>query len=295
MADFLATQGHIKLRIEDTISHAKEFIYFVTCELSVLPQSVFQKLWHASSKGVKVFIIFGENKVPDADLAVFQTFKNLSIYTNPSIRFNTTFNEHEAVTHSLCITSNAEPGDIHSGIHFKKKYASVMYEHLLEEVKKVRNNGTKMTLHQGQLHDYLKIQTDLIKAEEERKPIPQTPEAVIYGSKKLTAKERQKLIVDTFGSQCPDCSIKVEDAERIRIQGKGLVVFTNKEKSEVIFVRYDSFNARKDEFKEHILRKHPGLKIWCTYNRITLHVDKAEEVVSVFISIKDALQFFGLA
>jgi hypothetical protein len=172
MADFLATQGHIKMRVEDTITHAKEFIYFVTSDFSTLPQILFQKLWHASSKGVKVFIIFPENKVADNHLSVFQTFKHVSLYTNPAICYNTTFSENEAVMHSLCLTAQEESSQIHSGIHFKKKYASVMYDHLVEETKRIRNDGTKMVLHQGKLTEYLAVHEELVKAEEERKPVP---------------------------------------------------------------------------------------------------------------------------
>lgn len=302
MADFLATRLHINMRIEDTISQAKEYIYLLTSDFAHLPQPMFQKLWEASSRGVKVFIIYANTTLPDDQLPSLQKFRNLSLYCNPALRYNTTFNEHEAVMHSVSTTAHTAPEEIHSGIHFKKKYASEMHDKLLSETKEIRNNGVKMTVNAGQLVDYLKLQETFIKAEEERKastPVttenPTPTSTPVYGNKKLTVKEKQKLILDTFAEQCPDCQVKVEDAERIRIQGKGIVVFTNKEKIEIIFVRYDTFNAKKEEFKEHILRQHPALPIWCTYNRITLHADKADEIVTLFGSFKNALLLFGLA
>lgn len=306
MADFLATRLHINMRIEDTISQAKEYIYLLTSDFAHLPQPMFQKLWEASSRGVKVFIIYANTSLPDDQLPALQKFRNLSLYCNPGLRYNTTFNEHEAVMHSVSTTSHTAENEIHSGIHFKKKYASEMHEKLLSETKEIRNNGTKMTVNAGQLVDYLKLQETFIKAQEANKektvessartdsPATDT-HTPVYGNKKLTVKEKQKLILDTFAGQCPDCQVKVEDAERIRIQGKGIVVFTNKEKIEIIFVRYDIFNAKKEEFKEHVLRLHPGLPIWCTYNRITLHADKADEIVTLFKSIRESLALFGLA
>jgi hypothetical protein len=303
MADFLTTQGHIKMRIEDTISHAKEYIYFLTSDFAHLPHGIFQKLWEASSKGVKVFIIYPENKIADTDLPVLQKFKHLSLYCNPSLRYNATFSEKEVIIHSLCLTSSSETSDIHSGVHYKQKYASEMYEKILEETKSIRNNGTKMIFHQGRLEEYMKVQEVFIKAEEEKKIVAaqsSTTSAAIpmelpnYGSKKLTPKEKQKVIHDMFAVHCPDCVVKLEDSERIRLQGKGVVVFTNKEKIEIIFVRYDTFNACKEGFKTQILQKHPGLPIWCTYNRITLHVDKADEIINLFSSMRDSLVSFNL-
>jgi hypothetical protein len=297
MADFLATRLHINMRIEDTISHAKEYIYLLTSDFAHLPQPLFQKLWEASSRGVKVFIIYANTSLTEDQLPTLQKFRNLSLYSNPGLRYNTTFNEHEAVIHSISTTSHIAEDEIHSGVHFKKKYASEMHEKLLGETKEIRNNGTKMTVNGGQLVDYLKLQETFVKAEEEKKinlPPPTSTDAPVYGSKKLTVKEKQKLILDTFAEQCPDCQVKIEDAERVRVQGKGIVVFTNKEKIEIIFVRYDTFNAKKEEFKEHVLRLHPGLPIWCTYNRITLHADKADEIITLFASIKNGLALFGL-
>lgn len=303
MADFLATQAHINMRTEDTISQAKEYIYLLTSDFSTLPHGLFQKLWEASSKGVKVFIIYPENKVHDADLATLARFKNLSLYCNPSLRYNATFSEKEVILHSISLTSSSSSGEIHSGIHFKKKYASEMHDKIVDEAKEIRNSSTKMVVHGGRLVDYLQIQETLIKAEQEKKatqaatniqPSATPTDAVIYGNKKLTAKEKQKLIIDTFRDRCPDCQLKIEDSERMRIQGKSIVVFTNKEKIEVIFVRYDVFNACKEAFKDHILQIHPGLPIWCTYNRITLHAAKADEIVSLFDSFKEALTLFLL-
>jgi phosphatidylserine/phosphatidylglycerophosphate/cardiolipin synthase-like enzyme len=294
MAHFLTTQGHIILRIEDTISQAKEYIYFLTSEFSILPSGLFQKLWEASSRGVKVFIIYPESKISDNDLLTLQKFKHLSLYCSPSLRYNATFSEKEVIMHSLCVTSSEDALAIHSGVHYKRKYASEMYEQILSETKEIRNNATKMVFHQGRLEEYLKVQEVFIKTEEEKKTAAVPGELPNYGSKKLTAKEKQKLILDTFAVHCPECVVKVEDSERIRVHGKGVVVFTNKEKIEVIFVRYDNFNARKEDFKAHILKKHPELPIWCTYNRITLNVDKADEIINLFTSIRDSLLLFSL-
>jgi hypothetical protein len=294
MAHFLTTQGHIKLRIEDTISQAKEYIYFLTSEFLILPSSLFHKLWEASSRGVKVFIIYPENRISDHDLLTLQKFKHLSLYCSAALRYNATFSEKEVIVHSLCLTSPEDESAIHSAVHYKRKYASEMYEEILNETKEIRNKGTKMIFHQGRLEENLKVQEVFIKQEEEKKPLPSPGELPNYGSKKLTAKEKQKLILDTFAVHCPDCAVKVEDSERIRIQGKGVVVFTNNEKIEVIFVRYDNFNSRKEDFKAHILKKHPELPIWCTYNRITLNIDKADEIINLFASIRDALLQFSL-
>lgn len=292
MAEFLESRAHINIRIEDTVSQAKEFVYLISPNLSQIPQPVFTKLWKALSQGVKVFLIYRHSSlVEQAEISKLEQLRNISIYHHEHLHVNANFNEKEAVVTSLNISGEIEESNIEFGIYFRKNYAADMYEKLLSESKRIQRQAVKMVLHNGKLIERSIVEIrPPIAATDTQQQAASSPDF----SKKLTVKEKQYLILDIFSKECKDCVIKVEDHERIRVQGKGIVIFTNKEKVEVIFVRYDTYNLNKDAVKEYIITRHPDLQLWLTYNRITISVDRREEVISVFSTIKDALTSLNL-
>lgn len=290
MAEFLPSRKHIFLRMEDTISQAKELVYLISPDLRQIPQTVFNKLWDAHRRGVKIFVLYRRCELAGEDEVVkLEQLKGVSIYRHEHVHVNTVFSEKEAVVTSLDLTGPVEESNVEFGIYFRKSYAAEMHEKLLAESKAIRLQGVKMAMHQGTLVELAKIEIPL-PVEADKVP----PSSMAAAAKKLTPREKQNLILELFSKECQGCVVKVEDHERMRLQGKGIVVFTNKERVELIFVRYEHYNSKKEEVKAYILSQHPGLKVWVTYNRITVNAERSDDIVGLFTTVKNAVTSLSL-
>jgi hypothetical protein len=296
MAEFLKSID-IEDRVEKLITDASEFVYLITPYLYHIPPLILKAITEADSKGVKTTIIYKKGLVMSGkQVEKLNELGSVTILSHEHLHAKAYFSEREAVITSYNLLSN-EGGTvtIDFGVCMSKEEQPVVYEQLVRDSKDVESKSKNMKLVESKLVDEESLKPKAEKKLREVKVSVKVPPIVPgVGGKSLTPKEKQALIVEIFKNECPDCQLKIEDGERMRIQGKSIVIFTPKEKVEVIFVRYAIFQSKVEMVKEFFAERHPTHGIWCNYNRITLHADKADEVKMLFPSVKEAITSLAL-
>jgi hypothetical protein len=294
MPEFLTSKS-ISDRVEQMIVEAQEFIYLVSPYLYNISKEIFDGLKSAEERGVRVVLVYKKGLgAQGKEIEKLYNLSNLTIFCSERLHARAYFNEKEGIVTSFNLLSGEGTYNIDYGIHLTKSANSDMYGNILSETQLVVNQSRQMRIEQSKL-----VEVPVVRQKPEPKPVEKRETAEVMPgldpTKKLTTKEKQNLLLELFSKECKDCLIKVEDAERLRIHGAGIVLFTNKERVEIIFVRYASFTPLKDEIKEYILAVHPEIKIWVTYNRITINADRADEVISLFSTVKEAITAYNLA
>jgi hypothetical protein len=285
----LLTNASISYRIEQLISDAKEFVYLVSPYLYYVPQQILNELSAAHARGVRIVLIYKKGLVVQGkQIERFQSLPNIEIFCSERLHAKAYLNEREAIVSSFNLMSGEASGSIDFAVQIFRADHPDIFDRIRAESEGIRDLSLRMRIDQSKL-----VEVPVERAKPEKKA-PKPLAAVSIESKKLTSREKQNLILELFAKECQDCSVKVEDHERLRVQGSGVVIFTSKERVEVIFVRYAAFNLQKDNVKEYILSEHPGLQVWTSYNRMTFNVDKSHEVVGLFSTVKEALVFFKL-
>ena len=296
MAEFLKSMD-IEDRVEKIIANSREFVYLITPYLYHVSPMILREIAEADKRGVKITIIYKKGLVMSVkEVEKLNEIASVTIMSHEHLHAKAYFSESEAVITSYNLLSN-EGGTvtIDFGLCFQKAEQPEAYEQLLKESRVVESKSKNMKLMESKLVDEDSLKPPPEKKYREVKTSVKAPPIVPgVGGKSLTPKEKQALVVEIFNEQCPDCQVKVEDGERMRVQGKSIVIFTPKERVEVIFVRYATFQSKLDQVKEFFQDKHPGHGIWCTYNKITLSADKPEEVRMLFPSVREAITSLGL-
>jgi hypothetical protein len=290
MAEFLSNSTHIKTKIEDLVAQSAETIHLLTPTFSHLPEVFATKLWEAMRRGVKVFIIYREIRESAEKHLVRLQHSRLIILQNSDLNTSAYFNEKEAV-----ITSHrffaAQESSIEFGIYFRKTYAKQMHTELVAQFRTMLANSMKMIIENEKLVSQEEIFERNSKIIEAR-PKDEEPPPIL--TKLLTVKEKQGVILKVFARECPDCTLKVEDAERIRLYGKGIVLALSNERVDLIFVHYSALQAKMEEVKSFILSKHPELKVWVQYNRINLKLEYEKDITEVFFTMREVVNTFSL-
>jgi|GEM_PF-4547946 len=286
----LLTNDSISDKIEQMIAEAKEYIYLISPYLYHIPKTALNHLINANNRGVRVVLIFKKGLVVQGkEIEKLQILNNLNCFCSDRLHGKLYFNENEGVVSSFNLFSGEPLSSIEFGVHFTRASHPGMFAKVLTDSESILHQSLLMRIEDARL-----VEVPVVRMKPEKKPPKAPVESSLADSKKLTPKEKQNLILELFSTECKECVIKVEDHERLRVQGAGIVVFTNKERVEIIFVRYAAFNPLKDEVKEYIESQHPGLQIWVTYNRMTINVETSHEVISLFSTIKEALTTFQL-
>jgi hypothetical protein len=296
MAEFLKSID-IEDRVEKIIANSKEFVYLITPYLYHVSPLILKVLAEADGRGVKSTIIYKKGLVMSVKpVEKLNELSGLTILSHEHLHAKAYFSESEAVVTSYNLLSN-EGGSvtIDFGVYFSRAEQPDVYDQLLKDSRVVEGNSKNMKLVESKLVD-----EDTLKPKPEKKyrevkvSVKAPPIVPGVGGKSLTAKEKQALILQIFREECKDCELKIEDGDRMRVQGKSIVIFTPKEKVEIIFVRYATFQSKVEAVKQFFAEKHPGHGIWCSYNKITLSADKPEEVRMLFPSVKDAITSLAL-
>ena len=286
----LITDARISGKIEDLISGSGEFVCLICPYLYHLPALMIKDLKKADERGVRVVLIYKKGLVVQGkEIEKLETIKNVEIYCSERLHAKAYFNEQEGIVTSFNLLSGEASGTIEFGVHFSRAADPSVYDQLLSVTEVLKKDSMKMRADAAKL---VEIPSPKIIPERRRVTLP---EGIVVESKKLNPREKQTLILDLLTREAGDCLVKVENQERLRIQGPGIVIFTNKDRIEIIFVRYGTFNSCKEQLKEFLQVQHPGLQVWVTYNRITFTIDKSDEVISLFYTMKDGLSAFGLA
>jgi hypothetical protein len=295
MAEFLKSID-IEDRIEKLISDASEFVYLISPYLYHIPPMILKRIKEADARGVKIVLIYKKGlTMAGKEVDKLNDISSLTIYSHEHLHAKAYFSEREAVITSYNLFSG-EGGSItvDFGMCFPKEEQPDVYEQLVKDSQLLESKSKNMKLTDSKLVDEASLKPKPEKKYREVKVSVKTPASTPVNEKILTVKEKQKFIHDTFAALCPECQVKIEDGERMRVQGKGIVVFTSKERVEVIFVRYGIYQSRMEEVKQFIQSRHPDHGIWFNYNRITMSVDKASEISLLFPIIKEAITSLAL-
>ena len=287
MAQFLSTAQRISSKIEDIIINAKEFVYLISPQFSQIQEPLLTRMWEALGRGVKVTVVYREATWHDDHGILLLQKRKISLYCNASLNTSAYLNETEGVVSSFKLFAPTEQHGIEFGVYFRKLYSKDMYDELLKESRTMHTDGIKMVVENAGLVSY----EDVIA----RMPKPEVPdEAIILATKKLSVKEKQKVILKIFARECKECTMKIEGEDRLRIVGKGIVLALSNERVDVIFVHYTTFQARIEEVKKYILSSHPNLKAWFQYNRINMNLESEGEIANVFPTLRQAMTSFEL-
>jgi hypothetical protein len=290
MADFLPSSDRIIARVEDVVDQAKEVVHLLSPAINQLPETFSTKMWEALRRGVKIFVIYREiNEEGEKHLVRLQ-HSRLIILRKSDLNTSVYFNEKEAVVTSLQFFGLREK-TIEFGTYIRKTYASAMYGEIMSEFRTMLAHSMKMV-----------IQDQKLVTEEEvyerKKQIfesqPKIEEPAPISTKILTVKEKQGVLLKIFARECPDCTVKVEDADRIRLYGKGIVLNLSGDRVDLIFVHYSALQARMEEVKAHISSKHPEVKVWVLYNRINLKLEYEKDITAMFFTMRDVVGVFNL-
>jgi hypothetical protein len=290
MADFLSTSDRIIARIEDIVDQSKEVVHLLTPTIAQLPETFSTKMWEALRRGVKIFIIYREISEEGAKHLVRLQHSRLIILRKDDLNTSAYFNEKEAVLTSLQFFGPREKS-IEFGTYIRKTYASAMYGELLAEFRAMLAQAMKMVIEDQKLvteEEVYERKKQILESQ------PRNEEPSPVSTKILTIKEKQGVILKIFARECPDCTVKIEDAERIRLYGKGIVLTLSNERVDLIFVHYSALQSQMDEVKAVIQSKHPQLKVWVLYNRINLKLEYEKDITELFFTMREVVNAFSL-
>jgi hypothetical protein len=297
MADFLSSSSRIISRIEDMVDQAAEVIHLLSPTFTTLPETFSTKLWEALRRGVKIFIIYREIRDTAEKQLVRLQHSRLIILQNSNLNTSAYFNEKEAILTSHRFFA-AQEQSIEFGTYFKKSYAASMFAELHREFKTILIESMKMVIEDQKFIREEEVIARNIEVNENRERearlLKDEDPAGPMLTKLLTVKEKQTILLKIFKRECPDCTLKIEDAERIRLVGKGIVLALSTERVDLIFVHYSTLQAKMDEVKAFILSKHPDHKVWVQYNRINLKLEYEKDITEMFFTMREVVDAFNL-
>jgi hypothetical protein len=216
----------------------------------------------------------------------------MGFFRHPGLNTNAFLNEKESVLTSFSLFASAEQTKIEFGTYFRKAYAAELYAELLKEFRSVLADAVKMVMDAGKLVPVEEVQARK-SSQVERQASTEATQPVA-STKPMTIKEKQDFIVKLFAREHKECTLKIEDAERLRLYGKGLVFAISKERVDLIFVHYDAFQSRMEEVKTFIANRHPDLKTGFQYNRINMKLEFESDITKVFYTLREAITSFHL-
>lgn len=273
------------------MAQAKEFIFFLSPDFNTLPKVVFTKLWEASKRGVRVMLISGETNLSDQqELASLQNSR-VTFHFNQRLNTSVYLNEKEAVFTSFSRFAPSEQNATEFGVFFRKKYAAQLYDELLKESREILGQSTKMVIEDSGFISAEELWERRQKLQEAKSP---EEISLTNSAKPLTIKEKQELILKLFAREYKDCTIKVEDAERLRVYGRGIVLALSKERVDMIFVHYEAYQSRMEEVKQFLAERNPEMKVWFQYNRINMKLERETEIASAFTVVNEMVLRYKL-
>ncbi len=292
MAEFLSSSKHITARIEEAVSRAKEFVYFLTPTLSRIPEGLSSGLAEASRRGAKLVLIYREALLTDEKEIQLLQASRINIFQSTNLNTSVCLTEKASIISALSLFAPSFEDGVEFGTSFQKTYAAEMHNQLLEEFRRIWGDCVKMVLDDGKLITQAEWSARMPKEPEVIRP---SADPVVMSTKKLTVKEKQEVIVKIFSREYQTCVLKVEDAERLRITGRGMVLNLSSERVDLIFIHYETFKTRLEEVQAFIMSRHPNVKFWFQYNRINMQLQFEKEIAEVFVTVGDAVSEFKLA
>jgi hypothetical protein len=149
MAEFLTTTK-TSSAIEDIIIDANKNIYLISPYLQ-LSRNVIERLKEASLKGVKIHMVYRENKLKENDLNSLADFKNLHLYILNNLHAKCYFNEKKLVITSMNLYEFSEKNNREMGVLIEKDKDKELYEKAVNESESIINISLKAQIKNGSI------------------------------------------------------------------------------------------------------------------------------------------------
>jgi len=141
MAKFLTTKGTSSC-IEDIIRNAKDELVLVSPYLR-LSEKFFQRLKEADRQNVKIYLIYGKNKLKPEEKRQLQQLKNLSLYFCKELHAKCYFNEETMVITSMNMYEYSENNNWEMGVLVSKKEDRDIFDDVVKEALSIKNIAAK--------------------------------------------------------------------------------------------------------------------------------------------------------
>ena len=135
MAKFLTTSG-TSYHIEQIIIGAQTNIILLSPYL-FLSRTLLERLQDADRRGVKIVIVYSQNKLRQAEIEVVKDFKNLEIFYSPNLHAKCYFNRQEMIITSMNMYEFSEKNNREMGILINRQEDNQIYVDTCREVKSI--------------------------------------------------------------------------------------------------------------------------------------------------------------
>ncbi len=135
MAKFLTTSG-TSYHIEQIIIGAQTNIILLSPYL-FLSRTLLERLQDADRRGIKIGIVYSQNKLRQAEIEVVKNFKNLEIFYSPNLHAKCYFNRQEMIITSMNMYEFSEKNNREMGILINRQEDNQIYVDTCREVKSI--------------------------------------------------------------------------------------------------------------------------------------------------------------
>ncbi|WP_024545491.1 phospholipase D family protein [Picosynechococcus sp. NKBG15041c] len=135
MAKFLTTSG-TSHHIEQIIIGAKKTVVFLTPYL-FLSRTLLERLQDADRQGIKIIIVYRQNKLRPVEVEVLNNFKSLDIFYSPNLHAKCYFNAKEMIITSMNMYEFSEKNNREMGILINRQEDKELYINAYQEAKSI--------------------------------------------------------------------------------------------------------------------------------------------------------------
>lgn len=135
MAQFLTTSG-TSYHIEQIIIKAQKNIILLSPYL-FLSRTLLERLQDADRRGVKIAIVYSQNKLRQAEIEVLKEFSSLDIFYSPNLHAKCYFNTKDMIITSMNMYEFSEKNNREMGILISRQEDKELYADTLREVKSI--------------------------------------------------------------------------------------------------------------------------------------------------------------
>lgn len=137
MAKFLTTTGSSQ-RIEEILRKAKNEIFIVTPYLK-LSDTMYQRLRDASSREVKITVVYGKKDLNDKEYKKLGSIDNIKVFYCNNLHAKCYCNEEDMVITSMNLYESSLGINREMGIYINRKSDKELYTDGFEEVRSIIN------------------------------------------------------------------------------------------------------------------------------------------------------------
>lgn len=135
MADFLTTTG-TSFHLENIIIEAKTKLVLISPYLQ-LSKTLFERLKDASTKGVKITIVYGKDELKPNEKNSLAELKNVDLYYFQNLHAKCYFNESKMLITSMNIYEFSEKNNREMGVLIDRQVDNQLFDKAEAEVKSI--------------------------------------------------------------------------------------------------------------------------------------------------------------